>query len=130
MGEDVTGHSHPVDPERVERARSRMPAMEESQRLASVLSLMADPARARVLFALDVVQELCVGDLVLATSMSESAVGYALKLLRTAGLVSNRKDGRVVFYRLADGFPEPLLEVCLRKIVTLSTAQDSADAED
>jgi ArsR family transcriptional regulator, lead/cadmium/zinc/bismuth-responsive transcriptional repressor len=41
-------------------------------------------------------------------------------MLRTAGLVQTRKDGRVVFYRLADTFPEPLLEHCLRELLRLS----------
>ena len=47
-------------------------------------------------------------------------MGYALRMLRTAGLVQTRKDGRVVFYRLADSFPEPLLEHCLRELMHLS----------
>ena len=85
-----------------------------------MLSLIADPTRARVLYALDVVDELCVGDLALALEVSEDAVGYALRLLRTAGLVASRKEGRVVYYRLADGFPEPLREHCLRRLIELS----------
>lgn len=117
-------HEHPVDPERVARARARMPSLEGTQRLASVLGMLADPARARVLYALDLVEELCVGDLVLATGMSESAVGYALRLLRTAGLIANRKEGRVVYYCLANGFPKPLMEHCLWRIVDLSRTQD------
>ncbi|MCF6736714.1 helix-turn-helix transcriptional regulator [Blastococcus sp. KM273129] len=113
-------HAHPVDPERVAHARSRLPSRDEATQLTSVLSLMADPTRARVLFALDMVEELCVGDLALALEVNEDAVGYALRLLRTAGLVVNRKQGRVVYYRLADGFPEPLREHCLRQLIVLS----------
>ncbi|MCF6509369.1 helix-turn-helix transcriptional regulator [Blastococcus sp. MG754426] len=113
-------HAHPVDPERVAHARSRLPSRDEAAQLTSVLSLMADPTRARVLFALDMVEELCVGDLALALEVNEDAVGYALRLLRTAGLVVNRKQGRVVYYRLADGFPEPLREHCLRQLIVLS----------
>ena len=85
-----------------------------------MLSLLADPTRARVLYALDVVEELCVGDMALALEATEDAVSYALRLLRTAGFVTSRKDGRVVFYRLADGFPEPLREHCLRQLIELS----------
>ena len=88
---------------------------------------MADPTRARVLFALDMVEELCVGDLALALEANEDAVGYALRLLRTAGLVTNRKQGRVVFYRLAEGFPETLREHCLRQLVVLSEAAPDDD---
>ena len=89
-------------------------------RLGGLLTLLADPVRLRVLYALDLVDELCVGDIALATDATEDAVGYALRMLRTAGLVQNRKDGRVVFYRLADTFPEPLLEHCLRELMHLS----------
>ena len=113
-------HEHPVDPDRVSRARSRLPNLEEATRLTGILTLIADPTRARVLYALDVVEELCVGDLALALGANEDAIGYALRVLRTAGLVTNRRDGRVVYYRLAEGFPAPLREHCLRRLVELS----------
>ena len=48
--------------------------------------------------------------------------GHVDGLLTAAGLVVNRKQGRVVYYRLADGFPEPLREHCLRQLVVLSEA--------
>ena len=85
--------------------------------------------RARILYALDLVEELCVGDIALALDATEDAVGYGLKLLRTAGLVGTRKRGRVVFYRLADDFPAPLLEHCLRRLVRLSRTDDAVPAE-
>ena len=113
-------HPHPVDPERVAAARARVPNREDAGQLTAALSLLADPTRARVLYALDVVEELCVGDLALALEATEDAVGYALRLLRTAGFVVSRKEGRVVFYRLADGFPEALREHCLRRLVELT----------
>jgi DNA-binding transcriptional ArsR family regulator len=120
-------HEHPVDPERVAHARERGISAEDAGRLASLLSLLSDPSRARILYALDLVEELCVGDLALALDLSEDAVSYALKLLRTAGLVQARKQGRVVFYRLADRFPEPLLEHCLRQLISLSRVASEED---
>lgn len=126
-----TRHEHPVDPDRVAHARRRGISAEDAGRLSGLLSLLSDPSRARILYALDLVEELCVGDLALALDLSEDAVGYALKLLRTAGLVATRKQGRVVFYRLADRFPEPLLEHCLRQLITLSrVASDESDEEE
>ncbi len=113
-------HEHPVDPQRVASARARLLDPEEAARLAGLMGLLADPVRARILYALDLVEELCVGDLALALGASDDAVGYALRLLRTAGLVSTRKEGRVVYYRLSDGFPEPLRQHCLRALVDLS----------
>ena len=116
----VSGHGHPVDPERVATARARLIDAEEAARLAGLLGLLADPVRARILYALDVVDTLCVGDIALALDASEDSVGYGLRVLRTAGLVTTRKAGRVVYYRLADGFPEPLREHCLRGLIGLS----------
>jgi DNA-binding transcriptional ArsR family regulator len=121
-------HSHPIDPERVARARARLPGREDAARLTSVLILLADPTRARVLYALDVVEELCVGDLALALDASEDSVGYALRMLRTAGLIGNRKEGRVVYYRLAEGFPEPLREYCLRRLIEMSHILNEEDS--
>ncbi len=115
-------HEHPVDPERVAHARARGLTAEDAGRLSSLLSLLADPIRARILYALDEVEELCVGDLALALDATEDSVGYALRLLRTAGLVATRKAGRVVFYRLGPGFPTPLCEHCLRQFVAMTRA--------
>ncbi|MGH9063994.1 MAG: ArsR/SmtB family transcription factor [Acidimicrobiales bacterium] len=122
-------HDHPVDPDRVARARHRLPHADDVARLTGMLSLLADPVRLRVLYALDVAEELCVGDLALAVAANEDQVGYGLRLLRTAGLVVTRKEGRVVFNRLAPDFPEPLREHCLRQLVALtrSVAPDEAD---
>ena len=63
-----------------------------------------------------------VAVLALALGVNEDATSYALRLLRTAGLVQSRKVGRTVVYRLADQFPEPLLAHCLRELIKLSRA--------
>jgi DNA-binding transcriptional ArsR family regulator len=109
-----------VDPDRVGLARARSIGSEQALRLAGLLALLGDPVRVRILYTLHLVEELCVGDLALALDVTEDAVGYGLRMLRTAGLVQTRRQGRVVFYRLADSFPEPLLEHCLRELLALS----------
>ncbi len=113
-------HPHPVNPERVAAARARLISQADAERLTSLLSLMADPVRARILYALDTVEELCVGDLALALTASEDAVGYGLRILRTAGLVTGRRAGRIVYYRLTEEFPQPLRDHCLRRLVEMS----------
>jgi len=115
-----TDHAHPIDAQRVAHAKSRLPSAEDASRLTSLLSLMADPVRLRLIYALDVAEELCVGDLALALDVNEDAVSYALRLLRTAGLVLVRKEGRVVYNRLAADFPEPLRDHCLRQLVEIT----------
>ncbi len=119
----MTDHAHPVDPAAVRRAEERLPMPLEAERVTSVLTLIADPTRMRLLFALDAAEELCVGDLALALDASEDAVGYGLRMLRTAGLVNRRKDGRMVFYRLAQGFPEPLRQHCLIRLAELASVR-------
>jgi DNA-binding NarL/FixJ family response regulator/DNA-binding transcriptional ArsR family regulator len=122
-GEVALDHDHPVNPERVAAARAGVLSEGEAGRLAGLLGMLADPVRSRILFALVAGEELCVGDLALALDVTEDQVSYALKMLRLAGLVSFRKDGRMVFYRLSDGFPHPLLEHCLRQLLTIAAPE-------
>ncbi|MBN9618667.1 MAG: helix-turn-helix transcriptional regulator [Actinobacteria bacterium] len=125
----ATNHDHPIDPDRVAKARSGLPSADDAARLTSLLSLMAEPVRLRLIYALDVADELCVGDLALALDVSEDSVSYALRLLRTAGLLVTRKAGRVVYNRLADDFPAPLRDHCLRQLIALThTTDDEAPA--
>jgi ArsR family transcriptional regulator, lead/cadmium/zinc/bismuth-responsive transcriptional repressor len=116
-------HDHPVDQARVAAARADLLSVGDAGRLAGLLGLLADPVRSRILFALLAAGELCVGDLALALDVTEDQVSYAVKMLRLAGLVSFRKDGRVVFYRLGDGFPHQLLEHCLRQLLTIAVPE-------
>jgi ArsR family transcriptional regulator, lead/cadmium/zinc/bismuth-responsive transcriptional repressor len=109
-----------ADPPAVKAARRNLIDPHDAQRLAELLALLADATRARMLFALGAVDELCVGDLAATLEISEDAAGYALKVLRMAGLVRGRKAGRSVCYRLAEGFPHEMLEHCLRDLLAIS----------
>jgi DNA-binding transcriptional ArsR family regulator len=103
----------PVDPAAVRRAGAGMPGDQVLAGMVAQLSLVADVTRLRVLLALRAAGELCVGDLAVAAGVSDDAAGYALRMLRTGGLVSFRKEGRMVFYWLPDGFPGRLLDECV-----------------
>ena len=116
-------HEHPVDPRKVAAARGDLISVDDAGRLAGLLGLLADPVRSRVLFALSTVERLCVGDLALALGVTEDAVSYGLRMLRTAGLVVFRKEGRVVFYSLAPTFPHQLLEHCLRELLKIAAPE-------
>lgn len=113
-------HAHPVDAAGVDRASGSLIDAGAADRLAALLALLSDPVRLRILFALVSAGELCVGDLALALSVSMDQSSYALKQLRAAALVQTRRDGRVIYYRLADGFPHQLLEHCLRQLLTIT----------
>lgn len=124
----TSGSPRPIAPGRIAHARARLPTAEAVTRLTGLLSMMADPVRLRLIYALDISEELCVGDLALALDVSEDSVSYALRLLRTAGLVTTRKHGRVAYNRLADDFPAPLREYCLRQLVTLTYEAENEEA--
>ena len=116
-------HDHPVDAERVAAARAGVLSVDDAGQLAGLLGMLADPVRSRILFALAAAGELCVGDLALALEVTEDQVSYALKMLRLAGLVGFRKDGRMSFYRLSGGFPHQLLEHCLRQLLSIASPE-------
>lgn len=116
-----------TDPERVAQVRAGGLSAEHAAALSGTLSLLSEPTRLRILYALDQVGELCVGDLAAALDVGEDSASYALRLLRTAGLVISRKQGRTVYYSLAPDFPEPLLHHCWLRLVDLSaTTKDPA----
>jgi DNA-binding transcriptional ArsR family regulator len=75
--------------------------MPEAQRMAEFFGVLADPTRLRLPSAL-ASQELCVCDLAAGLKMGESAVSHQLRVLRAMRLVTYRKEGRNVYYSLAD----------------------------
>lgn len=87
--------------DQVRQVQPEILPLSKAQRMAEVFGALSDPTRLRLLSAL-AYQELCVCDLAAATKMSESAVSHQLRLLRNLRLVSYRREGRNVFYGLAD----------------------------
>jgi len=79
--------------------------------LAEMFRLLGDPTRVRILCALADVDELCVHEIATAVDASETKVSQALRLLRTAGAVENRRSGRHVYYRLDDEHVRTLIAV-------------------
>ncbi len=105
-----------VDPERVAAVVAHLVDAEEARRLAEVFKLLGDPTRTRLLYALLEAGELCVCDLAEAVQVPESSVSHALRLLRTAGVVRNRRDGRMIYYSLADRHVRLLLDLSLEHL--------------
>lgn len=100
-----------VDVERVAATQERLLDLEEAGQLAGLFRLLGDVTRVRLLYALLEAGELCVCDLAAATGVPETSVSHALRLLRTAGIVRNRRDGRMIYYRLADAHVRMLLDL-------------------
>jgi len=99
---DAPGCAEPlVHLDNVRQVQREVLATEKAQRMAEFFGALADPHRLKLLSAL-ARQELCVCDLAAAVKMGESAVSHQLRVLRTQRLVTYRRQGRKVYYGLAD----------------------------
>jgi ArsR family transcriptional regulator, lead/cadmium/zinc/bismuth-responsive transcriptional repressor len=70
-------------------------------KVSNFFKVLGDPTRIKILYALEKT-ELCVCDLSVVLDMTQSAISHQLKVLRDSDLVRSRKEGKVVFYHLAD----------------------------
>lgn len=90
-----------IESDVVQFTPNEMLTTEKAQRMADFFSFLGDANRLRILAFL-ATKEHCVSDLAAVLEMSESAVSHQLRNLRAMRLVSYRKQGRNVFYRLHD----------------------------
>lgn len=91
-----------VHEELLEIVKEKMPAEEELYDLAELFKVFGDSTRIRILFVL-FEAEVCVCDLAKALNMTQSAISHQLKILKQSKLVNSRRDGKSIFYSLADG---------------------------
>ncbi|NLC88580.1 MAG: helix-turn-helix transcriptional regulator, partial [Clostridiaceae bacterium] len=81
--------------------REQMPRGDEMSRLADLFSVMGDNTRVQIISALRL-SELCVSDLAVLLSLSDSAISHQLRILRQNNLVKARRDGKFIYYSLSD----------------------------
>jgi DNA-binding transcriptional ArsR family regulator len=91
-----------IDPEKVAFVQKKALPDQTVERLSRLFSALSDPTRLKILHALTVTKELCVCDLAALAELSVSAVSHQLRLLRDRDLVRARRDGRMVYYSVAD----------------------------
>ena len=85
----------------VDGIRSTMPSEETLYDLAELFQVFSDSTRIKILFVL-FRSEMCVCDIASSLNMTQSAISHQLRLLKQMRLVKNRKEGKTVFYSLAD----------------------------
>lgn len=83
------------------KMEQQMPPEEIIYDLADLFKVFSDMTRVRILYALSC-QELCVYDIAAVLDMSQSAISHQLRVLKQAKLVKYRREGKTVFYSLAD----------------------------
>ncbi|MFI5274529.1 MAG: ArsR/SmtB family transcription factor [Ktedonobacterales bacterium] len=88
-----------IHPEAVAAAQGAVPPESTLALITEMFGALADPTRARVLYALGT-GEMCVRDLAIVTGVSESAVSHQLRILRDRRLVKSRRQSTVIYYAL------------------------------
>ncbi len=78
--------------------------------LADLFKVFGDRSRIRILYKL-LEDEYCVQDLADSLSMTQSAVSHQLKVLKMSKLVKNRRDGKQMYYSLADDHVSTILSM-------------------
>ena len=79
-----------------------MPEEPELYDLAELFKVFGDSTRIRILFVLSSA-EVCVCDLARVLNMTQSAISHQLRILKQNKLVKSRREGKSIFYSLADG---------------------------
>ena len=93
----------------VEQVRALLPADETLYDLAELFKIFGDATRIRILLVL-FQSEVCVYDLAKLLNMTQSAISHQLRLLKQARLVKSRREGKIVFYSLADSHVRTMLD--------------------
>jgi DNA-binding transcriptional ArsR family regulator len=96
---------------------------------ADVFGLLADPGRLRLLVVL-LDGESSVGRLAESAHVSESSASHALRLLRAHRVVTARREGRLVYYRLGDDHVRQLLQIALQHAEHSSSLHPVGGGED
>lgn len=91
-----------LDLPHAERIRSALPAPLRVEQAAAAARALGDPTRLTIATALHTDDELCVCDMAWVVGQSQNLVSHHLRQLKVAGLVSGRRQGRLVMYRLTD----------------------------
>ena len=96
-------------PDIMERVRQTMPGEDTLYDLAELFRIFGDSTRIRILYVL-FESEMCVCDIAALLGMTQSAISHQLRALKNARLVKARRDGKTVFYALADGHVRTIID--------------------
>ena len=98
-----------LHPETVEKVAARMPDDNALFDLAELFKVFGDSTRIKILYLL-FESEMCVCDIAQMLRMTQSAISHQLAVLKKSKLVKYRRDGKTVFYSLADGHVRTIID--------------------
>lgn len=104
-----------VHEDTVNKLQETMPDEEVLYDLAELFKIFGDSTRIRILYAL-FEAELCVCDIAQLLGMTQSAISHQLRILKGSKLVKYRREGKTVFYSLADGHVRTIINQGLEHV--------------
>ena len=105
-------HAHE---EIVERVRGQLPGEDTLYDLTELFRIFGDSTRIRILYVL-LEAEMCVCDIAALLGMTQSAISHQLRALKNARLVKSRREGKTVFYSLADNHVKTIIDQGLEHV--------------
>ena len=106
-------HAHQ---EIVDRVRRELPSEDTLYDLTELFRIFGDSTRIRILYVLSA-SEMCVCDIAQLLGLTQSAISHQLKALKNARLVKARRDGKTVFYALADEHVRTMIDQGLEHVM-------------
>jgi len=85
----------------IEQVAGHMPPEDELLDLAELFKVFGDTTRMKILYVL-FESEMCVCDIAELLGISQSAISHQLRIIKQARLIKNRRDGKTIYYSLAD----------------------------
>jgi len=108
-GEDASKYA-----DELKQLADKVASVENADKRSRIFKALADETRLRILSLLEV-REMCVCEIMVALDLTQPTTSHHLGLLENAGLVKDRKEGKWVFYSIAD--PELLENIHKFKIL-------------
>ncbi len=93
----------------IEHVRTKLPSVEELYDLAELFKVFGDTTRIRILYAL-FEAEMCVCDIAKMLDLTPSAISHQLRLLKQFRLVKSRREGKTIYYSLADDHVRSIID--------------------
>lgn len=110
MEEHAAGETPCADSEMLRRLDESMPDEEMLYDLAELYKIFGDSTRIKILYAL-FEAEMCVCDIAALLQMTQSAISHQLRVLKSSKLVKFRREGKTVFYSLADDHVRTIIDM-------------------
>lgn len=100
----------------VNAVNEQMPDEDQLYDLAEIFKVFGDSTRIKILYVL-FEAEMCVCDIAQLLNMNQSAISHQLRILKQNQLVKSRREGKAVFYSLADGHVRTIINQGMEHIM-------------